>query len=97
MAAGFPYQVGEQGPEIFVPSVPGTILNGAQTERVMSGGGGSGGGQGAAGPQVIHLTGDQTVSVTLPDGRELFRAIQPYASQWIVRNRGANDGTWVPK
>lgn len=40
VAGNTPYLVGEQGPEIFVPNVNGTIMNNRQTEQALSGGGG---------------------------------------------------------
>jgi phage-related protein len=40
--AGTPYWVGERGPEIFVPSVSGSVLTASQSARVASSSGGTG-------------------------------------------------------
>lgn len=40
IAAGQPTLVGERGPELIVPSRTGTVLNNADSRRVLSGGGG---------------------------------------------------------
>ena len=37
VAAGQPYIVGEKGPEMFVPTMAGTIMTNAQTDAVMAG------------------------------------------------------------
>ena len=49
VSAGVPSWVGEAGKELFVPSVPGSILNHAQLRNMFAGasdGGGGGGGDG---------------------------------------------------
>jgi hypothetical protein len=38
VSAGFPYIVGERGPELFMPSTSGSILNNARTKNMNNGG-----------------------------------------------------------
>lgn len=90
---GVPTVVGEAGREMYIPAVPGYILSHAQTEQVMSGA--SGGQQGTGGPDVIRLAADIHVHAEV-DGREVFTSIKPEVFQWMRRNRGVVDGTWVP-
>lgn len=54
ISAGQPYLVGEQGPELVVPSGNGTVIPAGKTAAMMSGGGSPVGGMG--GTTVINIT-----------------------------------------
>lgn len=53
--AGRVYKLGEHGPELFRPDVPGSVLT-AQDTRALTAPGGAGGGAGSGGTMAIHVT-----------------------------------------
>lgn len=72
--ANIPYRVGENGPEIFVPRVNGTIINAPQTQAIMSGQ------DAAAVPQNTQRQAqqDQIINLTVPqivylDGEVVYK------------------------
>lgn len=97
VAAGMPYIVGEQGQEMFVPSQNGIIIPAPETKQIMAGQPSSrqGGGSQANSPQAINLTTEHHAHLYL-DGKQILTSVQTEGSRWIRRNRGQNDGIWVP-
>jgi hypothetical protein len=86
--AGQPYVVGEEGPELFVPGVGGTIIPSAVSQLgAAAGGGGYGGGWGggadldAIARRVVELLRQLPSPVLVLDGRELGAAAEPYLTE----------------
>lgn len=83
IAAGVPYMVGEQGPELIIPSQSGTVMTAAQTKAMQSGAsGGSAFGGGGGTTNVVFSfapgTSDRLIAALI-DGIQLE-----------VMNRGGN-------
>lgn len=72
--AGTPVLVGERGPEMFVPRIPGAVLNGHDTRRALGGGR----------PVVINQTLNFTADVKNSVRAEIMNAVPLIANQAVI-------------
>lgn len=74
VGVGLPVMVGERGPELFVPRVPGAVLNGHDSRRAL----------GARGPVTINQTLHFTTDVSNSVRAEIMNAAPLIANQAAV-------------
>ena len=96
--AGMAYTVGERGPELFFPNVPGNVMSNSDSQRFMTSPGGghsanSGGGGGYDG--AIHLNVTVPVQAHVDEG-VLFQSIKRHTAIYAVRNGAPQQGRLAP-